>query len=146
MLKNALVKTFSYNVFQVGAGCYLVRSFVQKVLKPSDGMCDQKGSFVDDEKLRFDFSWSGALSAEQVCMSTVFSYFAIALTGRTVLLFGEASIVFILSLSNAWSPACVPRWQRWRTWSTRRSTTGCQSTLSSHPWNRQARGHSMGFT
>ena len=29
-------------------------------------MCDQKGSFVDDEKLRFDFSWSGALSPEQV--------------------------------------------------------------------------------
>lgn len=37
-----------------------------KVLGPSDGMCDQKGSFVDDEKLRFDFSWSGALSPEQV--------------------------------------------------------------------------------
>ncbi|CAM9234039.1 unnamed protein product, partial [Hapterophycus canaliculatus] len=31
-----------------------------------NGMCDQKGSFVDDEKLRFDFSWSGALSVEQV--------------------------------------------------------------------------------
>ncbi|CAN0484350.1 unnamed protein product, partial [Ectocarpus sp. 8 AP-2014] len=29
-------------------------------------MCDQKGSFLDDEKLRFDFSWSGALTAEQV--------------------------------------------------------------------------------
>lgn len=29
-------------------------------------MCDQKGSYVDDEKLRFDFSWSGALSEEQV--------------------------------------------------------------------------------
>ncbi|CAN0286412.1 unnamed protein product [Pylaiella littoralis] len=39
---------------------------LKKVLNPSDGMCDQKGSFVDDEKLRFDFSWSGALSAEQV--------------------------------------------------------------------------------
>eukprot|EP00752_Nemacystus_decipiens_P009413 g8416.t1 len=39
---------------------------LRKVLKPSDGMCDQKGSFVDDEKLRFDFSWSGALTAEQV--------------------------------------------------------------------------------
>ncbi|CAM9448574.1 unnamed protein product [Ascophyllum nodosum] len=39
---------------------------LRKVLHPSDGMCDQKGSFVDDEKLRFDFSWSGALSPEQV--------------------------------------------------------------------------------
>ncbi|CAM9105783.1 unnamed protein product [Ectocarpus sp. 13 AM-2016] len=39
---------------------------LRKVLDPSDGMCDQKGSFLDDEKLRFDFSWSGALTAEQV--------------------------------------------------------------------------------
>ncbi|CAM9883503.1 unnamed protein product [Discosporangium mesarthrocarpum] len=30
------------------------------------GMCDQKGSYVDDEKLRFDFSWSGSLTPEQV--------------------------------------------------------------------------------
>lgn len=36
------------------------------VAKAGDGMCDQMGSYVDDEKLRFDFSWSGALSAEQV--------------------------------------------------------------------------------
>ncbi|CAM9939039.1 unnamed protein product, partial [Sphacelaria rigidula] len=36
------------------------------MMKAGDGMCDQMGSFVDDEKLRFDFSWSGALSPEQV--------------------------------------------------------------------------------
>ncbi len=29
-------------------------------------MCDQKGSLVDAEKLRFDFSWSGALTPEQI--------------------------------------------------------------------------------
>ena len=44
----------------------LFRWYCEKVLNPTDGMCDQKGSFVDDEKLRFDFSWSGALSPEQV--------------------------------------------------------------------------------
>lgn len=52
---------------RVGSGMF----FISKVLNPSDGMCDQKGSFVDDEKLRFDFSWSGALSAEQVCFGLV---------------------------------------------------------------------------
>ena len=30
------------------------------------GMCEQKGSLVDAEKLRFDFSWNGALTAEQI--------------------------------------------------------------------------------
>ena len=29
-------------------------------------LCDQKGSLVDAEKLRFDFSWSGALTPEQI--------------------------------------------------------------------------------
>ncbi len=29
-------------------------------------LCDQKGSLVDAEKLRFDFSWTGALTAAQV--------------------------------------------------------------------------------
>jgi len=34
----------------------------------SEGLswCDQKGSLVDEEKLRFDFSWSGALTPIQV--------------------------------------------------------------------------------
>jgi alanyl-tRNA synthetase len=30
------------------------------------GMVDQKGSFVDADKLRFDFSWNGALSVSQI--------------------------------------------------------------------------------
>ena len=28
--------------------------------------CDQKGSLVDEEKLRFDFSWNTALTVEQI--------------------------------------------------------------------------------
>ncbi|CAM9276175.1 unnamed protein product [Chrysoparadoxa australica] len=31
----------------------------------ADGMCDQKGSYVDDVKLRFDFAWNGGLTFEQ---------------------------------------------------------------------------------
>lgn len=61
-----LVEAITYNLRSDGADC-LVPHVRAKVLKPSDGMCNQKGSFVDDEKLRFDFSWSGALTAEQVC-------------------------------------------------------------------------------
>ena len=35
--------------------------------KPAEGVTiDQKGSLVDAEKLRFDFTWSGALNATQV--------------------------------------------------------------------------------
>lgn len=30
------------------------------------GLCDQKGSFVDDEKLRFDFAWTGGLTPIQL--------------------------------------------------------------------------------
>ena len=30
------------------------------------GMCEQKGSLVDADKLRFDFSWNGALTSEQI--------------------------------------------------------------------------------
>lgn len=30
------------------------------------GNCDQKGSFVDNEKLRFDFAWNGSLTADQI--------------------------------------------------------------------------------
>lgn len=32
----------------------------------TSALCDQKGSLVDTEKLRFDFSWNGALSTEQL--------------------------------------------------------------------------------
>ena len=28
--------------------------------------CDQKGSLVDDDKLRFDFSWNASLTQDQV--------------------------------------------------------------------------------
>lgn len=30
------------------------------------GTCDQKGSLVDADKLRFDFSWNGSLTAEEI--------------------------------------------------------------------------------
>lgn len=30
------------------------------------GTCDQKGSLVDAEKLRFDFSWNGSLSSDEI--------------------------------------------------------------------------------
>lgn len=30
------------------------------------GLCDQKGSYVDDEKLRFDFSWNQALTSNEI--------------------------------------------------------------------------------
>lgn len=32
------------------------------------GQCEQKGSLVDAEKLRFDFSWSGSLSKDQIAL------------------------------------------------------------------------------
>jgi alanyl-tRNA synthetase len=32
----------------------------------TSSLCDQKGSLVDAEKLRFDFSWSSSLTAQQV--------------------------------------------------------------------------------
>eukprot|EP00612_Vaucheria_litorea_P007398 CAMPEP_0171475884 /NCGR_PEP_ID=MMETSP0946-20130122/3259_1 /TAXON_ID=109269 /ORGANISM="Vaucheria litorea, Strain CCMP2940" /LENGTH=961 /DNA_ID=CAMNT_0012006037 /DNA_START=8 /DNA_END=2889 /DNA_ORIENTATION=+ len=32
----------------------------------AQGLCDQKGSFVDDEKLRFDFAWTGPLKPNQL--------------------------------------------------------------------------------
>lgn len=32
----------------------------------TSALCDQKGSLVDTEKLRFDFSWNGSLSNEQL--------------------------------------------------------------------------------
>lgn len=31
----------------------------------TNGQCEQKGSLVDAEKLRFDFSWGGALTSAQ---------------------------------------------------------------------------------
>jgi len=36
--------------------------------KLSQGLCDQKGSQVDAEKLRFDFSWGSSLSSAQVAL------------------------------------------------------------------------------
>jgi alanyl-tRNA synthetase len=32
----------------------------------SQGLCEQRGSLVDSERLRFDFSWSGALSSKEL--------------------------------------------------------------------------------
>jgi alanyl-tRNA synthetase len=32
----------------------------------AQGMCEQRGSLVDADKLRFDFSWNGSLSADQL--------------------------------------------------------------------------------
>lgn len=60
------------------------------MLKPSDGMCDQKGSFVDDEKLRFDFSWSGSLTAEQV----QYVHLEKSVTGRAMLAFGVCEVPY----------------------------------------------------
>ena len=61
-----LVMYLALNVSVSVSVLFAVQRAHLQVLHPSDGMCDQKGSFVDDEKLRFDFSWSGALSPEQV--------------------------------------------------------------------------------
>lgn len=36
------------------------------ILKDTAGLCDQKGSLVDDSKTRFDFSWSQGLTVAQI--------------------------------------------------------------------------------
>ena len=69
---------------------FLVPFVREKVLKPSDGMCDQKGSFVDDEKLRFDFSWSGSLTAEQV----QYVHVEKSVTGRAMLAFDVCEVPY----------------------------------------------------
>lgn len=35
------------------------------------GLCDQKGSLVDDQKLRFDFSWNGPLTPAQALATEI---------------------------------------------------------------------------
>jgi alanyl-tRNA synthetase len=45
---------------------YALRTVLLDGAANAQGMCEQKGSLVDQEKLRFDFSWNGALSSEQV--------------------------------------------------------------------------------
>jgi alanyl-tRNA synthetase len=45
---------------------YALRSVLLRGGIAAPGMCDQKGSMVDADKLRFDFSWSGGLKAEEL--------------------------------------------------------------------------------
>mmetsp|Transcript_41057 Transcript_41057/g.41939 ORF Transcript_41057/g.41939 Transcript_41057/m.41939 type:complete len:1015 (+) Transcript_41057:17-3061(+) len=45
---------------------FALRSALLKDGENAQGLCDQKGSLVDAEKLRFDFAWSGALTPAQV--------------------------------------------------------------------------------
>ncbi len=44
----------------------MVMDAIGKAASEGLSWCDQKGSLVDEEKLRFDFSWSGALTPIQV--------------------------------------------------------------------------------
>ena len=45
---------------------FALRSILLNNDSTVQGMCEQKGSLVDAEKLRFDFSWNGALTSEQI--------------------------------------------------------------------------------
>lgn len=45
---------------------YALRAVLLGGQNDSSGMCEQKGSSVDADRLRFDFSWSKPLTPEQV--------------------------------------------------------------------------------
>jgi len=45
---------------------YALRRVLLKGVSDGSGLCDQKGSAVDDEKLRFDFAWNKALSTAEL--------------------------------------------------------------------------------
>lgn len=45
---------------------YALRRVLLKGVSDGSGLCDQKGSAVDDEKLRFDFAWNKALTKEEL--------------------------------------------------------------------------------
>lgn len=45
---------------------YALRSVLLNGVNDPSGLCEQKGSSVDAERLRFDFSWKGSLTPKQI--------------------------------------------------------------------------------